>query len=268
MDFIDTHCHVHELEREVTQTYAKWFADKAERTANSVLGAAESTGVKRCIAIGTSLADSELAVEFVREQKGVWASVGIHPHEAKDHLSAATKTRFSKLAAADKVVAVGECGLDYFYTNSPKKDQAEILRFQIELALEHDLPLSFHVRDAYDDFWPIFESYKGVRGVLHSFTDSQQNMERAVSHGLFIGVNGIATFTQDVKQLEMYKNIPDQALLLETDAPYLTPKPFRGKVCEPKHEVVTAEFLAGLRGQDLQQIAKITTENAEKLFKV
>jgi TatD DNase family protein len=212
------------------------------------------------------LADSELAVAFAQKHEGVWASIGIHPHEAKDHLGADTQARFAALASLPKVVAVGECGLDYFYGHSPKEDQAAVLRFQIELALEQGLPLSFHVREAFDDFWPIFESYQGVRGVLHSFTDSQENMERAVAHGLYIGVNGIATFTRDEAQIVTYRTIPQHSLLLETDAPFLTPKPFRGKVCEPKHLVQTAEFLAVLRGESVEHLAESTTANAQKLL--
>jgi len=266
--FVDTHCHVHELTEALTPTHEKWFADKATRSSESVLSSAAQTGVTKLIAIGTTLKDSQLAVRFAGAHEGVWASIGIHPHEAKDHLSDDVRKQFEALVTEEKVVAVGECGLDYFYTHSPKEAQEEILRFQIELALEHNLPMSFHVRSAFDDFWPIFESYTAVRGVLHSFTDSQANMERALGHSLLIGVNGIATFTGDKGQLEVYKSIPDDALLLETDAPYLTPKPFRGKVCEPKHVAVTAEFLAGLKNVPLEQIAKITTANAEKLFKV
>jgi TatD DNase family protein len=267
MEFVDTHCHVHELNQPVTPTHDKWFSDKQTRTVESVLQTAKQAGVTTCLAVGTTLKDSELAISFAAEHPGaVGASVGIHPHEAKDHLSQETKERFEALATQTSVVAVGECGLDYFYHHSPKEQQEEILRFQIELALQRGLPMSFHVRGAFDDFWPIFESYQGVRGVLHSFTDSHENMERALQHGLYIGVNGIATFTQDQTQLAMYKAIPDQALLLETDAPYLTPKPFRGKVCEPKHVVLTAEFMAALRSSSLEEIAKITTANAQKLF--
>ena len=213
------------------------------------------------------MADSELAVAFAQKHEGVWASIGIHPHEAKDHLGRDTQARFAALASLPKVVAVGECGLDYFYGHSPKEDQAAVLRFQLELALEYSLPLNFHVREAFDDFWPIFENYRGVRGVLHSFTDSQENMERAVAHGLYIGVNGIATFTRDEAQLVTYRTIPQHSLLLETDAPFLTPKPFRGKVCEPKHVVHTAEFLAELRGTTVSELAVTTTTNARKLFK-
>src|SRR6185437_15172603 len=128
----------------------------------------------------------------------------------------------------------------------------------------------FHVREAFDDFWPVFESYqsgrKPVRGVLHSFTDSQANLERAMRHGLYVGVNGIATFTKNPGQRELYRTMPIEVLLLETDAPFLTPTPDRGKICEPKHVRTTAEFLAELRGESLEALAETTTQNARQLF--
>ncbi|MFZ1249080.1 MAG: TatD family hydrolase [Candidatus Saccharimonadales bacterium] len=277
--FFDTHCHVHEIEANLTPVHQKWFADKTERSAETVLQAARTAGVARMLVIGTTLDDSELAVKFAERHEGVWASIGIHPHEAKQYTEPAAsggpaqvrpdvRKTFTKLAKHPKVIAVGECGLDYFYNHSPQADQEAVLRFQIELALEHDLPLSFHVRDAFDNFWPIFESHQGVRGVLHSFTDSQAHLERAVAHGLYIGVNGIATFSKNEQQLVTYRTIPQQSLLLETDAPFLTPTPFRGKVCEPMHVVQTAEFLAELRGQTIEQIAHATTENALQLFRL
>ncbi len=180
LEFFDTHCHVHEITADLTPVHDKWFADKAERSAESVLESARGAGVTRMLAIGTTLADSKLAVQFAGAHEGVWASIGIHPHEAKDHVQAEVQAEFAALITQPKVVAVGECGLDYFYGLSPKADQEAVLRFQIELALKHDAPLSFHVREAFDDFWPIFESYQGVRGVLHSFTDTQDNLERAL----------------------------------------------------------------------------------------
>lgn len=256
--------------RRTTPVYDKWYSDGLERTPESVIAAAHEAGVTRMLSIGTTLADSELAVEFVQDREGLWASIGIHPHEAADHQTQAAKRQFAELAHASKVIAVGECGLDYFYTHSPKEAQIELLKFQIELALEHDLPLSFHVREAFDDFWPVFESYRGanIRGVLHSFTDTVVNMERAVKYGLHFGVNGIATFAKGEENLVIYRTIPQHLLLLETDAPFLTPVPFRGKVCESKHVRVTAEYMAELRGETLEALAASTTANARALFKV
>jgi TatD DNase family protein len=281
LELFDTHCHTHEMVRRITPVYNKWHEDAAklaqdgkERTPESVVADAHAAGVTRMLCIGTSLADSELAVEFVHGREGLWTSIGIHPHEAAKHLSKAIKTQFAALLEDgpidSKIIAIGECGLDYFYEHSPREAQIELLQFQIELALEHDLPLSFHVREAFDDFWPIFESYRGsgLRGVLHSYTDNLANLERAVKHGLYFGVNGIATFAKKHEHLVIYRTIPSDLLLLETDAPFLTPAPFRGTVCESKHERVTAEFLANLRGQSLEDLAAVTTANARALFKV
>jgi TatD DNase family protein len=129
------------------------------------------------------------------------------------------------------------------------------------------LPVIFHVREAFDDFWPIFDNYEGkIRGVLHSFTDSQANMEAAIERGLYIGVNGISTFTKDEAQKEMFASIPLDKLLLETDAPFLTPTPFRGKVNEPAFVRQVAEHHAKIRGLSLDEIATATTANAHALF--
>ena len=277
MELFDTHCHLHELVQKLTPVYDKWREDGVERTPEGVIAAANEVGVNRLLCIGTSLADSELAVQFVQQRTDVWASIGIHPHEASSHLSTEVKQQFTNLLedspSKTKIVAIGECGLDYFYSHSPRDAQLEVLRFQIELALEHDLPLSFHVREAFDDFWPVFEEYQQtsggkIRGVLHSFTDNRANMERAISHGLYFGVNGIATFARNEQKSVIYRTIPQHLLLLETDAPFLTPVPFRGKVCESKHVRVTAEYLAELRGENLDRLAADTTANARALFKV
>lgn len=268
LSYVDTHCHIQSAGGgNGERTTAGLWAKASDLTPDTIIENAVSSGVSRLMCVGCDVSDSALAVDFVAKRKNCWASIGIHPHEAKqyakdqDHLGV-----FSELANRSKVVAVGECGLDYYYEHSPKSDQEKILRFQIELALSSNLPIIFHVREAFDDFWPIFDSYKGVRGVLHSFTDSQANMEKAVSRGLHIGVNGIATFAKNPDQIATYKAVPLDRMLLETDAPFLAPVPYRGKTNEPKYIPAIAEFLAQLRGEDVQTIAEATTSNAEKLF--
>jgi TatD DNase family protein len=126
----------------------------------------------------------------------------------------------------------------------------------------------FHVREAFDDFWPIFDEYgpSTLCGVLHSYTDSADNMRKALERGLYIGVNGIATFVKDPGQLAVYRELPLDKLLLETDAPFLTPHPYRGSINEPQRIAVIAKFLAGLRGEDYEELARVTTENACQLF--
>lgn len=264
MQFVDTHCHIHEAAAGGEEFLHDIWQRAKDPDPDVMIARAKDVGVGRMICVGTSAADSELAVDFVQARSDTWASIGIHPHEAKDGQPAFD--RLSVLATKPKVVAVGECGLDYYYEHSPKEDQIKALRFQIELALQHDLPLIFHVRQAFDDFWPIFDSYKGIRGVLHSFTDSGANMQMAIERGLYIGANGIMTFTKDAAQLDMIKAVPLQKLLIETDAPFLTPVPFRGNVNEPAHGVHVAKFLAVHRGETLESLAQQTTANALTLF--
>jgi TatD DNase family protein len=221
------------------------------------------------ICVGCDLEDSTLACDFAQKHEACFASIGIHPHEADNYVGKVSElSSFSELVNRPRVIAIGECGLDYFYNHSDKENQKEILKFQIELAIENELPIIFHVREAYDDFWPILESYSGVRGVLHSYTDSTENLDRAIKNNLYIGVNGISTFTNKPDQIVMYKSIPLNHLVLETDAPFLTPVPFRGSICQPKFVAQTAEFLAQLRGEDINMLAATTTDNAKKLFKI
>jgi TatD DNase family protein len=268
MQLVDTHCHIQSIgitagERHTQELWAKAIGKSPE----NVISDAAANDITQLVCVGCDLPDSELAADFVANRGGCYASIGLHPHEAKEYAGQKTALdAFAALVARQKVVAVGETGLDYFYGHSPREAQEELLRFQIELALQHDLPLIFHVREAFDDFWPIFESYQGIRGVLHSFTDSVENLEKAVGHGLYIGVNGISTFAKDDTKLVMYRTIPLTSLLLETDAPFLTPVPHRGTINEPKHIRVVAEFLAQLRGESLEELARATTDNAKTLF--
>ncbi len=272
MEFVDTHCHIQSAgaasgERSTRDIWAK----DSSLTGSALVERASAAGVTRLICVGCDLADSQLAIEFAQSHANCWASIGIHPHETKDYARDQAKLdRFAALVAEPGVSAIGECGLDYFYGHSPRADQITVLRFQIELAMEHNLPLIFHVREAFDDFWPIFDSYRGgtqkIRGVLHSFTDNQANLERAIAGGLYVGVNGIATFAKDPAQISVYRSIPLGNLLLETDAPFLTPTPYRGSINEPLHVLTVAKFLADLQRTDISALATATTANAQTLF--
>lgn len=268
--FVDTHCHIQSAgltagERSTREVWAK----ASGLTGDDLVAAAVEAGVSRMICVGCDLEDSRLAIDFVKSREKCFASIGIHPHEAGSYFNKPHQLKqFAELTDHKKVVAIGECGLDYYYEHSPRTAQIEVLQYQLQLAQQYNLPVIFHVREAFDDFWPILDKYPGIRGVLHSFTDNQANLEKAVERGLYIGVNGIATFVKDPKQLEVYKTIPTDNLLLETDAPFLTPVPFRGTICQPKHVVVTAEFLSQLRGESLDNLGKSTTQNALNLFKL
>ena len=246
---IDTHCHIHE---------------SYELPLDEVLLRASEADIGEYICVGTSEESSKLAIDFAETHPEAYAAIGVHPHDTKDGYEV-----ISDLAGtSDKIVAVGEVGLDYFYTHSPREVQMEALEAQIQIALAHDLPIIFHVREAFDDFWPIFDKYPGIRGELHSFTDNSKNLQMALERGLYIGVNGISTFTKDETQKNTFDSIPLDRLLLETDAPFLTPAPLRGKVNEPAYVKLVAEYHANRRGITLEEIADATTANARTLFQL
>ena len=174
-------------------------------------------------------------------------------------------------------MAVGEIGLDFYKNYSPKADQEKIFRHQIETGLDSGLPYIFHVRDAqhqdksgagqaWPKFFKIIDYYKGVCGVVHSFSAGQTELEQALSRGLYVALNGIMTFTTDNGQLAAAKKVPKDRLLLETDAPFLAPKSYRGQTCEPKHILDIAKFIAELRGENINELASYTTRNAINLF--
>ncbi len=268
MELVDTHCHIQSIGLAMGDKGTRELWAKAkDLTPDDVVTAAAEAGVNKLLCVGCDLEDSKLAVEFAAGRENCWATVGIHPHEAR-HIAGNREMleAFAGLAGQPNVVAVGECGFDFYYNHSPKAAQLEVLKFQIELALKQNLPLIFHVRDAFDEFWPVFDSYNGLRGVLHSFTDSAANLATAMDRGLYIGLNGIATFTKDSEQLEVYRAIPTERLLLETDAPFLTPTPYRGTINEPKQVATIGKFLAELRGESFEVLAKATTKNARELF--
>ena len=255
MQLVDTHCHVHSVDYPIS------IEDVDAHSAEA--------GVECLIAVGCDAADSQRVVDFAADRPNTWAVVGQHPHEAKFGEEPLKQIRsLVENAKTNKIVGVGECGLDYFYGHSTKEDQEKTLRYQIELALEYNLPLVFHVREAFGDFWPIFDSYDGIRGELHSYTDDSTNLSKAIERGLYIGVNGIMTFTRNDWQLEVARTIPLDKLLLETDSPFLTPVPLRGKVNEPAHVLQIATFISDLRQMPISELAQHTTTNARQLFSI
>lgn len=246
---VDTHCHIHEPE------YPQPLDETITR--------AHAAGVTKMICVGTSVRSSRQAMEAAEQHDSLFAAIGVHPHDAKDGVSEIAQ--LAKLAMP-KVVAVGEIGLDYHYNNSPADVQIAALEEQLQVARDYNLPVIFHVRSAFDEFWPVFANFSGTRGVLHSFTDSVIHLQKALQHDLYIGVNGISTFTKDTAQQEMFLQIPFERLLLETDAPFLTPSPFRGKMNEPSMVREVAKQYATRCDVSLTELAAWTTRNAEALF--
>jgi TatD DNase family protein len=248
--FIDTHAHIH------FEDYRAELDDLLERAA--------SAGVEHIITVGVDEVDSGQAVAVARAYTNVYATVGLHPNDADRGYEALEEIQ--RLTEFESVIGIGECGLDYYREGADRDMQERALRFQIELAIEHDLPLVFHVRDAFDDFFTILDDYPEARGLVHCFTAGVKEAQGALDRGLMIALNGIMTFTKDVSQLEAAKMIPLDSLVLETDCPFLTPVPKRGQRNEPANVSLTAAFLANLRDESLEDFGVATTANAKRLF--
>ena len=251
MMLIDTHCHIHDADYPLN--------------AEEVIENAHKADVLQMICVGTNETDSRLALDFAKNHDGVFAAIGLYPQYSAESLDWLPEliTNSNK-----KLVAIGEIGLDYHYDDCPHDVQIKALKLQIELAVRHNLPIIFHVREAFDDFWTIYDSYKdsNIRGVLHSFTDNAENAQKGIDRNLFIGVNGYSTFTKDESQKKMFASLPIDKMLFETDAPFLTPAPLRGKVNESAYVKNIAQFHSAIRGISLEKIADITTTNAKTLF--
>lgn len=264
MKIIDSHCHIHDEDFPIEMS--------------EVFDLMRENSVEKAICVGVDLKNSRRAVEFCElagnsaQNIQLFATVGIHPHEAEKVNLEKDFLELRALAKSPKVVAIGEIGLDYFYENSPREIQQKMLFEQLKIAHELNLPVAFHVRGAFDDFWRVLNDFENqfgkIRGVLHSFTDTSENLQKALAHGFFIGVNGISTFVKKPEELEMFAQIPLEKMLLETDAPFLAPKGKRGKKNQPAWTKLVAEDLAEKRGISLEKIAEITSKNTEELFEI
>ncbi len=251
MNLFDSHMHLnHEA-----------FHNREE----SVWMAAREVGVSEAVVIGYNLESSQTAVRLAESLPGLYASVGVSPH---DILTAPSNyiDELQSLAGHPKVVAIGECGLEYHYPAGPKEIQIERFLAQSELARALGKMLVVHLREADDDFLQILLNHPPSRAILHCFTASSAVMDAAVHLGYFISFSGILTFKNAHDLHAIAPQIPAENLLIETDAPYLAPNPFRGKTCEPQMIVETARQLARLRNTDIQTIARQTYENAYRAF--
>lgn len=253
MALIDTHSHLH---------------DKAfDPDRDAVVERMRSAGVADAIAVGCDLADTQRAFETA-ERYDLRAAAGIHPHEAKD-APPDIRAAFEPFLANARIAAIGETGLDYYYDNSPREAQQRVLREQIAIARDANLPLVFHHRDAFEDFAAILhdEWRDGMRGVVHCFTgDTAQARTYVAEFGLYLGIGGIITFKSAQAIRDALVAVGPDRIILETDSPYLAPVPHRGERNEPAFVCDTAKYLAQLLRLSDDEIASRTTQNAKTLF--
>jgi TatD DNase family protein len=251
---IDSHCHLD-------------FPDFAAEL-DAVVARACSAGIERMVTISTRVARHDALLAITERFPDVYCSVGTHPHYAHEELDVTAADLVARTRGA-KVVALGEAGLDYHYDNSPREAQERGFRTHIAAARETGLPLVIHTREADDDTARILEEETGkgaFPAVLHCFTGSRELAHRAIALGLFISFTGILTFKNCNALRAIAAELPADRILVETDAPYLAPKQFRGKRNEPAYVVETAKVLAETRGVSLDQIAEQTTANFFRLF--
>lgn len=247
---IDSHCHLHDQE---------WFTPEQ---AEQELAAAHQAGVDRVICIGTDPADSLAAQAFAAQHPEAYWTYGIHPEFATRPTNPSTPSAANlPLPRDSRLLAIGEIGLDYHYSSDPTARTAQIHLFEtmLDLAVRHQLPVSLHLREAFADAWPILDNFSPLTGVVHCFTGSKRDLKNALDRGFYIGVGGLATYTTNPLP-------PLDRLLLETDAPFLTPAPFRGKINSPRYIKTIALYLAEQLGVAFSSLEEQTTQNVRNLF--
>ena len=249
--FIDTHCHL----------------DKLDSTQEEAIIEAKQAGVQRMVTVSVDEPSLDFVLSMVQQFPEVYGSVGFHPHDAAE-LTEDLEQKIRKLALKEKkLIAIGETGLDYHYMYSSAEVQQQVFSKQLQLAVELNLPVIMHSREAEKDTLNILQEIPvPPLGVAHSFTSSFEMAKTLIEMGWYIGINGIVTFKNTEDLREVVRWLPLDRLLLETDSPFLAPIPFRGKPNKPAHIPVIATFIAKLRGISLEQLSEQTSANAQRLF--
>ncbi len=251
---IDTHSHI----------YAEEFTDDVEE----VIQRAKSVGVEKILLPNINPQTIQPMLSLCRRHPGfLYPMLGLHPTDLTSDYQSQLHTLESQLSLGHPYIAIGEVGLDFYWSSDFKEEQTECFRRQVELAIEFDLPLVIHTRSAWDEMLTILEEYKGrVRGILHAFGESVEVFERIERLGGFVvGIGGVVTYKKS-PLLESVPHIPLSMMVVETDSPYLSPVPFRGKRNEPKNLVYICEQIARLKGCTAEEVAEATTRNARTIF--
>ena len=247
---VDTHCHL--------------YFEELNKDIDGVLSRANDLGVNTFICVGTNLNDSYESLTLAQKYKSIYATAGIHPHDSKD-AGGDYLQKLRKLLDNERIVAVGEMGLDYFRNFSNSDTQKTVFKDQLKLANETNKPIVFHNREADEDIIKILSDFPNVVGVAHCFSSSYETAIKLIEMGFYISFSGNLTF-KNSHLPEVAKKLPLDRLLVETDSPFLSPVPFRGKTNEPGRARYVAEKLAEIFASNIDQIASITTANAKSLF--
>ena len=247
---IDTHCHL--------------YYDEIKNNLSDILDRANEANVTRFICAGTNINTSKQCLEITEEDDNIFASCGVHPHDSKD-VQDGYLDKIYEMMEYESMIAIGELGLDYFKNISDKETQKEVFRSQMDIAQELDKPVIIHNRDADQDVVSILSAFPDVIGVAHCFSSNLETAEKFIELGYYISFSGNLTF-KNSHLPEVAKQIPLGRILVETDSPYLSPAPHRGKTNEPGRARFVAEKLSDIHGLPLERIAEITSKNATELF--
>ncbi len=248
----------------IFDTHAHYDDKSFDEDRAEVLKMLPQNNVFAVVNAGADIESSVKSIEISKEYDYVYASVGIHPENIPDDKSDYMKI-LEDLLKSEKVVAIGEIGLDYHYTKDNKADQIELFENQINLAVNHDLPIMVHDREAHGDTMDLLKKHN-PKGIVHCFSGSVEMAKEVIKLGMYIGIGGLITFKNAKTAVNVVENIPLSSIVLETDAPYMTPVPFRGTRCNSSHIKYTAEKIAEIKKIDVNEVLKITKENALKLF--
>lgn len=250
----------------ITDTHAHIFWDGLREDVEGVLQRSRDAGVSRIVVVGTDLKSSRAAFDLCRGRAMLSPTAGVHPHEAKD-FDAETRAAIEALCRNEECVAVGETGMDHFKAFSPREDQLSGFAWHAELAREIDKPLIVHCRDAHDDTLAVLRAVPGVRGVMHCWTMGLAELPHYLDLGFYISFSGVVTYPKNVHIREAARAVPADRIVFETDCPFLAPQKHRGKwPNEPALVRETLEFVAALRGEDVDALAMSSSENARTLF--
>ena len=249
----------------ITDSHAHVFWNSFDADRAAVLERARAAGVDRMILVGTNVETSRAAHEIAAKEPGIFPTAGIHPHDASDADSAA-RDEIEALCRGRACVAVGETGLDFFKEYSPRQSQLENFRWHLALARELGKPVVIHCRDAHEANVEVLSEFPGVRGVMHCYTMGEAELAPYLEAGLYISFSGVVTYPRNEDNRAAARAVPDDRLLVETDCPFLAPQGHRGKRNEPALVKAVLEVVARERGQELEQLARVTSENATRLF--
>lgn len=252
--------------KNIFDSHAHYDDEQFDLDRNELLVSFEEKGISGVVCCGVDIETSKFAVELSHKYDFVYSAVGFHPLENDEYTDDALEI-IKELAQDEKCVAIGEIGLDYDYEKESRENQLILLEKQIQIANKLDLPVIFHDRESHEDTLNILKKYK-PKGVLHCFSGSVEMAKEIIKLGMYIGLGGAVTFKNAVKPCEVAKYVPSDRLLIETDAPYMTPVPFRGKRCDSLHIPYTAEKISELRGVTAQEILDLTDKNARTLFNI